>query len=335
MSLMLPLWLSLTVYVLLTFQTRSAECRRLTEPERVAYWHERNNTWPPNWQPETEQYREFIAEREKELQMIPGADERWENYMQFTAARMVPRFTETGFMLIQTPPDVQAKLKKAVDDALANWDNVRNESVIDVLYTPIQSKFVDVPKLKTEVTNTLLPLHEEWSGLKLKPTSIYGIRMNRAGASLVMHYDKIMTHVISSIIHIDHKYFNNDEPWSIEIEDHTGQLHAVNLEPGQMLFYESAACLHGRRQILKGEWYASIFNHYQPVDPNIWSFTIDDVINNVPPHWKDGIIEDHGNRHAGQGLTIDSRVCDAAPPRVIKGQVVENIAEYYAANRDL
>jgi hypothetical protein len=24
------------------------------------------------------------------------------------------------------------------------------------------------------------------------------------------------------------------------------------------------------------------------------------VINNVPPHWRDGIIEDHGSRHAGQ-----------------------------------
>jgi hypothetical protein len=25
-----------------------------------------------------------------------------------------------------------------------------------------------------------------------------------------------------------------------------------------------------------------------------------DVINNVPPHWMDGVIEQHGSRHAGQ-----------------------------------
>jgi hypothetical protein len=40
----------------------------------------------------------------------------------------------------------------------------------------------------------------------------------------------------------------------------------------QMLFYESAACLHGRRQILRGKYYASAFTHYQPVDPKVWHF---------------------------------------------------------------
>jgi hypothetical protein len=39
-----------------------------------------------------------------------------------------------------------------------------------------------------------------------------------------------------------------------------------------MLFYESAACLHGRRQVLRGKYYASVFTHYQPVDSNIWDF---------------------------------------------------------------
>jgi len=207
---------------------------RLSEDERVKQWHARNNTWPPNWQPETEGFREFQRLRELELQRLPGADERWENYMQYTSARMVPRFTETGFELIDTPPHLQAKLKAAVDNALANWDKVREESVIEVLYTPTPSKFVDIPALAREVHRDLQQAHEDWAGLKLKPTSIYGIRMNRNGSSLVMHYDKIFTHVISSIIHIDHEYFDDSEPWPIEIEDHTGQIHLVNLEPGQV-----------------------------------------------------------------------------------------------------
>ena len=42
--------------------------------------------------------------------------------------------------------------------------------------------------------------------------------------------------MISSIIHIAHEYFNGDEPWPIEIEDHDGVLHAVNLEPGQVSY---------------------------------------------------------------------------------------------------
>ena len=30
------------------------------------------------------------------------------------------------------------------------------------------------------------------------------------------------------------------------------------------------------------------------------------------------------------GSTIDSRVSDAAPPRMIRGQIIENIEEYYS-----
>ena len=170
----------------------AVDARRLSEPERVRYWHERNNTWPPNWQPETETYKRNMELREAELMRLPGADERWENFMQYTASRMVPRFTPKGFEVIQTPPEAQALLKKAVDDALLDFDNIREEARVDVLYTPIASKFIDVPSVTRKVQEILLPLHEAWvGGMSLTPTSIYGIRMNRNGSSLVMHYDKV------------------------------------------------------------------------------------------------------------------------------------------------
>ena len=173
---------------------------RLTEDERVKQWYERGNTWPPTWQRETEEYKRNMILREEELQRLPGADERWENYMQFTAARMVPRFTPNGFKVIQTPPDIQAKLKAAVDKALENYDGIRQEPRIDVLYTPVASRFVDIPQLSQEVHRQLLPLHEEWAGgLKLVPSSIYGIRMNSNGSSLIMHYDKVHRLHLSSV----------------------------------------------------------------------------------------------------------------------------------------
>jgi hypothetical protein len=40
--------------------------------------------------------------------------------------------------------------------------------------------------------------------------------------------------VISSIIHIDHLYDNDSQPWPIEVEDHDGELHTMTLEPGQV-----------------------------------------------------------------------------------------------------
>ncbi len=97
-----------------------------------------------------------------------------------------------------------------------------------------------------------------------------------------------------------------------------------------MLHYESSSCLHGRRQKFKGKYYGSIFIHYQPVDKNVWDYDINDVIANVPPHWRNGVIEDSSNRWAGQGITTDSTVTDGAPPRIIRGEVVHDIKEYYA-----
>lgn len=35
-------------------------------------------------------------------------------------------------------------------------------------------------------------------------------------------------------MHIAHQYDDDNHPWPIEIEDHYGRLHAVNLEPGQV-----------------------------------------------------------------------------------------------------
>ena len=43
--------------------------------------------------------KEHMRQREIELQHLPGANERWENYMQYTQSRMVPRFTEKGATL--------------------------------------------------------------------------------------------------------------------------------------------------------------------------------------------------------------------------------------------
>lgn len=303
----------------------------ISENERAQRWRENPaNTWPPTWQNNSALFRENMIKREQELQRLPGSNERWENYMQYTQSQLVPRFTERGFDIIPIPDDLFEVLKGKLDESLEKWDNLREERKIDAVHTPLPSKFIDIPNLTKLVMNRLLSLHEDWAGgMKLKGTSVYGIRAYQNGSALIMHYDKVHTHVISSIVHIGHEYDNEDEPWPIEIEDNDGVLHAVNLKAGEMLFYESAACLHGRRSTFKGKHYSSIFVHYQPVDASIWNYQIDDIISSVPPHWNDNIVEPKGSRWSGQGITTDSRVTALAPPRIIKGEVVENIEEYY------
>lgn len=305
----------------------AASAERPTEQERVNLWYERGDRWPPHWQEETEGMKRLMEQREKEVMAIPGADERWENWMQFTQSRMVPKFTELGFTKARLPEAVFLKLKEAMDKAVANWDSVKSEGSIDVIYNPpgLDPKFAHIGSLQHEVHEELRELHEAWGGMNLRPTSAYGIRLYQNGSTLVMHHDKVHSHVISSICHIGHQYDNPNEPWPIEIEDHYGNLHAVNLEPGDMLFYESAKCLHGRMRTFKGSYYGSIFLHYQPVDRNIWSYDVEQVIASVPPHWRKGISDDNekGSRWAGAALTTDSRTAEGAPPRVINGKIVQ------------
>eukprot|EP01038_Epipyxis_sp_PR26KG_P015377 gene15377-20731_t len=278
----------------------SSVTSRPTEAERVQLWYEEGNVWPPQWQPETDAFKDKMA-------------------LRFICSRLLPRFTEKGFDLIKIPPAVYLKLKNAVDIKLKDWDNQPYENeVADTIYGPVAPKMIDLGgELDHEVLKELQYLHEEWSNLELIPISTYGVRMYQNGSSMVMHYDKTEFHVISSIVHIAHQYDDDNEPWPIEIEDQNGDLHAVLLEEGEMLFYESAISLHGRRSALKGKYYGSLFLHYKPADKSIWNYTTEDIIAHISPHWGKGILEDHGSRWAGQAITTDSMIAAGAPERYV------------------
>ena len=259
-----------------------------------------------------------MEKRERLIMAIPGADERWENWMQYTQARLVPTFTEKGFEKVQTPSGLQSKMAAAVQKGVDQWDSLRSEGSVNAIYQRpgLAPKMVNLQGLAREMHLELQPYLEAWAGgIKLKPTSAYGVRLYQNGSSLVMHHDKPFTHVISAIVHIAHEYDNDDVIWPLEIEDHDGNLNVVEMKAGEMVYYESAKCLHGRMTEFRGKYYASIFVHYQPVDPAVWNYQTDDVINAVPPHWKDGTVEAKGSRWAGQAITTDDRVAFGAPPR--------------------
>ena len=166
---------------------------RVSEDERVRLWHQNGNTWPPKWPSNESPERQYrMSLRDRELQLIPGTNERWENYVQYTQSRLVPRFTEVGFKVVPIPPTIFQKLKEQVDAGIANWDNLRLERQIDAVFTPLPSKFVDMHAVNQEVIQELQSMHEEWAGgIQLRATSAYGTRLYQNGSSLVMHHDKV------------------------------------------------------------------------------------------------------------------------------------------------
>ena len=119
-------------------------------------------------------------------------------------------------------------------------------------------------KTKDIIWDQARPILEAWTGQKLKPTSLYGIRSYFRGAILATHVDRLPL-VTSAIINVDQDV---EEDWPIEVVGHDGVAYNVTLKPGDMALYESHTVLHGRPFPLKGNFYANLFVHFIPVDPD-------------------------------------------------------------------
>ena len=111
------------------------------------------------------------------------------------------------------------------------------------------------------VKRGLQPLAEEWSGVKLQHTATYGVRRYTNGSWLTSHVDRFNTHVISAIINLGQSV---TEPWPLYIMDNEGAEQSVVLDPGEMVWYESARAVHGRPRPLSGEYYDNLFIHFSP-----------------------------------------------------------------------
>jgi hypothetical protein len=124
------------------------------------------------------------------------------------------------------------------------------------------------------------PILEEWTGKKLRPTSLYGIRVYKRGAILATRtfenfcvagclYCVFMPDVdrlplvSSCIIQVAQQL---DEPWPVEVYSHDGKAYNVTMVPGDMTLYESHSVLHGRPFPLNGTMYANVFVHFIPID---------------------------------------------------------------------
>ncbi len=132
-----------------------------------------------------------------------------------------------------------------------------------------ESYMIGMPwKLKTYWQSRLKKLVEQWAGIPLELTDIYGMRRYEDGARLLTHVDREETHAASLIINI--AQIGMRQPWMLEIYDFAGRLHEVPMDEGDIVYYESARCLHGRMKALHGKAYVNLFAHYRPIGDPKW-----------------------------------------------------------------
>lgn len=267
--------------VLLLILSASLAIARLSENDRRDEYYRRNYTWPTTYIPNTEGWKKLMDRRFAQVTQIPDSGARYEGYLQtMTAAITAPNFTESGWGLTRAPQDLVDDLREAIREGLPNAPEENKINVIEG-QTPL---FIHRSDLTKRVLKELLPMHEKWAGVELMPSNAYGFRVYRDGSRLNMHVDKPQTHVISSILHIDHS--EDSEPWPLVIEDFQGNTNEVVLESGDMLFYESSKCFHGRPRTFKGSWYTSVFTHYRPADID-WKNSDRTLESHyaIPPQW--------------------------------------------------
>jgi len=177
----------------------------------------------------------------------------------------IKTYTKEGFQKSSLDKDLLRKIKEFYK---TNKDQTKDEFVSGNF---IHSDSKEVPStllelnddLKKEIHESLKRPLEKWSGSRLEPTFVYGIRDYKKGAVLVPHRDREKTHIISAIINIDKDL---DKDWPLMIEDHFYRKHLIYLEPGEVVFYESARLLHGRPEPLIGRSFANIFCHFTPIN---------------------------------------------------------------------
>lgn len=200
------------------------------------------------------------------------ATERARINMNMEQPRSQHNYTEVGFKKLRVPDDVFNKIKSfyEANEAKAHSEKwPRGNTYTNHWETPTRMVSVEDGGLrggggglKNTIWNGVRPILEDWTGHRLKPTSLYGIRQYLNGAILATHVDRLPL-VSSCIINVAQDV---NEPWPIEVYDHAGRAYNVTMEPGDMVLYESHTVLHGRPFPLNGTVFANIFVHFEPMD---------------------------------------------------------------------
>ena len=196
------------------------------------------------------------------------------------APAWVPSFTETGWRVVDIPSQLvgmlaMARLRQKSKEEpcftsftafncqvlVEDDDECRSEHSAKQEMIPLDSQ------LKDTILSTLQPMAEEWAGVPLAGTSVYGIRRYKDGAWLAAHVDQMATHVISAILNIGQM----GDPWPLHILDHDGRPHQVLLKEGQMVWYESAKLQHARPVRFRGKFFDNVFVHFKPRDRRWYS----------------------------------------------------------------
>ena len=223
--------------------------------------------------------REYHEAQKQEAESKKNVNIIVPNKKIFRSTEEMPRFTENGFAKLKVPDNIWGIIQdsyKLLQDKEIIEEFEGKEGIIDTIQEGAESStllsFEHIPNIRKQIHEMLMPIHQEWSGANIEPSFVYGIRSYQRGATLANHVDRIQTHHISTIIIVDkdlkcgcqHREFGDD--WALDIQGHDGNWYEVLAEPGEMILYESAVCMHGRSKPFQGTSFKNFYTHYKLTD---------------------------------------------------------------------
>lgn len=132
----------------------------------------------------------------------------------------IPKFTKQGFWKTKIPEhlylDILEMRAKAPQEDRMFEESSPSPGTINyqaIVENPVEEQSMVIKlnrtlmiELKNEISEKMFkilgPIAEEWSGVKLKPTSVYGLRRYLNNSALISHIDKVDTHIISVIVNV-------------------------------------------------------------------------------------------------------------------------------------
>ncbi|KAJ1424826.1 hypothetical protein B484DRAFT_432269 [Ochromonadaceae sp. CCMP2298] len=149
----------------------------IPEGRRVEQWHASGHSWPPirdhhrymlyalnppylcylylylyasllTHSYHSDAFAAHMLQEEKDILQIPNNGERWSHYMEHTSKWVLPRFTDVGFRVMDTPPALQKVLKARFDENKEELHKVREEGHIGIMDAPEPSRFIGIQGLR-------------------------------------------------------------------------------------------------------------------------------------------------------------------------------------------
>lgn len=187
---------------------------------------------------------------------------------QVTQSRVLPRFTSSGYLLIELPSELHADLVETFERERAGSRRpeagphavIYQDEALCPELTPL-----DRTPAEAALRHWLQQALQQWAGVSnLKHSQSYGVRTYKRGSKLEPHVDRLHTHVLSAIVHVARKGL--DKEWALDVlpHDKAAPVSVLMSLTANCLLYESATLPHARFQPLEGDEYSNIFIHFRP-----------------------------------------------------------------------